>query len=83
MVVLIVKVVVIVVLIIVVVVVIPVSSGSRFSSDIRMRIFNKYVVGSIFIVDSLRYFTFQPVLHDWCNKGCGMCYPVYGMVHIK
>ena len=29
------------------------------------------------------YFTFQPVLHDWCNKGCGMCYPVFGMVHIK
>ena len=26
---------------------------------------------------------FQPVLHDWCNKGRGMCYPVYGMVHIK
>ena len=25
----------------------------------------------------------QPVLHDWCNKGCGMCYPVCGMVHIK
>ena len=24
-----------------------------------------------------------PVLHDWCNKGCGMCYPVCGMVHIK
>ena len=21
--------------------------------------------------------------HDWCNKGCGMCYPVCGMVHIK
>ena len=18
----------------------------------------------------------QPVLHDWCNKGRGMCYPV-------
>ena len=29
------------------------------------------------------YFLFQPVLHDWCNKGCGMCYPVCGMVHIK
>ena len=28
------------------------------------------------------YFPFQPVLHDWCNKGCGMCYPVYEMVHI-
>ena len=27
--------------------------------------------------------SFQPVLHDWCNKGCGMCYPVCGMVHIK
>ena len=28
-------------------------------------------------------FSFQPVLHDWCNKGCGMCYPVCGMMHIK
>ena len=28
-------------------------------------------------------FSFQPVLHDWCNKGCDMCYPVCGMVHIK
>ena len=36
-----------------------------------------------FIVDPLSYFSFQPVLHDWCNKGPGMCYPVYGMVHIK
>ena len=34
-------------------------------------------------VNPLSYFSFQPVLHDWCNKGCGMCYPVYGMVHIK
>ena len=34
-------------------------------------------------VDPLSYFSFQPVLHDWCNKGCGMCYPVCGMVHIK
>ena len=23
------------------------------------------------------------MLHDWCNKGCGMCCPVCGMVHIK
>ena len=29
------------------------------------------------------YFSFQPVLHDWCNKGRGMYYPVCGMVHIK
>ena len=30
------------------------------------------------MVDPLSYFSFQPVLHDWCNKGCGMCYPVCG-----
>ena len=35
------------------------------------------------MVDSLSYFLFQPVLHDWCNKGPGMCYPVCGMMHIK
>ena len=34
-------------------------------------------------LDPLSYFSFQPVLHDWCNKGRGMCYPVCGMVHIK
>ena len=36
-----------------------------------------------FMVDPLSYFSFQPVLHDWCNKGCGMYYPVCGMMHIK
>ena len=35
------------------------------------------------MVDPLGYSLFQPVPHDWCNKGCGMCYPVCGMVHIK
>ena len=29
------------------------------------------------------YFSFQPVLHDWCNKGRGMYYPVCGIMHIK
>ena len=24
-----------------------------------------------------------PVIHNWCNKSRGMCYPVCGMVHIK
>ena len=39
----------------------------------------RWVVGSILHgVDPLSYFSFQPVLHDWCNKGRGMCYPVYG-----
>ena len=35
------------------------------------------------MVDPLSYFSFQPVLHDWCNKGRGMCYPFCGMVYIK
>ena len=26
---------------------------------------------------------FQPVLHNWCNKGRGMCYPVCCVMHIK
>ena len=34
-------------------------------------------------MDPLSYFSFQPLLHDWCKKGCGMCYPVCGVVHIK
>ena len=36
-----------------------------------------------FMVDSVNYFSFQPVLHNCCIKGCDMCYPVCGMVHIK
>ena len=35
------------------------------------------------MVDPLSYFSFQPVLHDWCTKGCSMYYPVCGMMHIK
>ena len=44
----------------------------------------RWVVGSILHgVNPLGYFSFQPVLHDWCNKGRGMSYPDCGMVHIK
>ena len=44
----------------------------------------QWVVGSILHgVDPLSYFLFQPVLHNWCNKGCGMYNYVCGMVHIK
>ena len=35
------------------------------------------------MVDPLSHFSFQPVHHDWCNKGRGMCYPVCGITHIK
>ena len=44
----------------------------------------RWVFGSILHgVDPLSYFSFQPVPHDWYNKGRGMCYHVCGMVHIK
>ena len=26
----------------------------------------------ILMVDAMSYFSIQPVLHDWCNKGCDM-----------
>ena len=58
--------------------------GARCSSVVRA--FAHGAMGSridLHGVDPLSYFSFQPVLHDWCNKGRGMCYPVCGMVHIK
>ena len=35
------------------------------------------------MVDPLGYFSFQPVPHNWCNKGRGMYYPVSGLMHTK
>ena len=58
--------------------------GAGRSSEVELSLMVRWVVGSILHgVDPLSYFSFQPVLHDWCNKGRGMCYPVCGMVHIK
>ena len=60
------------------------DQGAGRSSEVERSLMVRWVIGSILHgVDPLRYFSFQPVLHDWCNKGCGMCYPVCGMVHIK
>ena len=54
------------------------------SSEVERSLMVRWVVGWILHgVDPLSYFSFQPVLHNWCNKGRGMCYPVCGMVHIK
>ena len=50
--------------------------GQMYISDVGM-------IQDNVILTTLSYFSFQPVLHDWCNKGRGMCYPVCGMVHIK
>ena len=44
---------------------------------------NLWCFNYVFRLDPLSYFSFQPVLHDWCNKGRGTCYPVCGMMHIK
>ena len=58
--------------------------GAGRSSEVERSLMVRWVVGSILHgVDPLSYFSFQPVVHDWCNKGRGMYYPVYGMVHIK
>ena len=58
--------------------------GAGRSSEVERSLMVLWVVGSILHgVDPLSYFSFQPVLHDWCNKGCGMCYPVCGVMHIK
>ena len=54
------------------------------SSEVERSLMVRWVVGSIrHGVDPLSYFSFQPVLHDWCDKDRGMCNPVCGMVHIK
>ena len=53
-------------------------------SEVERSLMVRWVVGSILHgMDPLSYFSFQPVIHDWCNKSRGMCYPVCGMVHIK
>ena len=63
---------------------ISIKIGAGRSSEVERSLMVRWVVGSILHgVDPLSYFSFQPVLHDWCNKGRGMCYPVCGMVHIK
>ena len=51
--------------------------GAGRSSEVERSLMVRWIVGSILHgVDPLSYFLFQPVHHDWCNKGCGMCYPV-------
>ena len=60
------------------------TRGAGHSSEVERSLMVQWVVGSILYgVDPLSYFSLQPVLHDRCNKGRGMCYPVCWMVHIK
>ena len=43
----------------------------------------QWVIGSIPYGEPNELFLFQPVLHNWCNKGNGMYYPFSWMVHVK
>ena len=42
----------------------------------------RWVIGSI-LIGPIKLFLVPVSAPDWYNKGCGMCHPVYGMVHIK
>ena len=42
-----------------------------------MKLMVRWVVGSIFLLDALSYFSFQSVLHDWCNKRRGGLNPFW------
>ena len=55
--------------------------GARCSSVVRA--FAHGAMGRRIDSSWWGYFSFQPLPHDWCNKGRGMCYPVCGMMHIK
>ena len=47
--------------------------GAGRSSEVERSLMVRWVVGSILHgVDPLSYFSFQPVIHDWCNKGRGL-----------
>ena len=51
------------------------NGGAGRSSEVERSLMVRWVVRSILHrVDPLSYFSFHPVLHDWCNKGRGMCY---------
>ena len=49
------------------------AEGARCSSVVKS--VRSWCDGSLdrsFMVDPLKYFSFQPVHHDWRNKGCGI-----------
>ena len=43
----------------------------------------RWVIGSIFHGGPIELFHILASAPRLWNKGCGMCYPVYGMMHIK
>ena len=65
---------------------VSISIGGMQSSMVKcyfsIFLFNLQCRARCSSVDPLSYFSFQPVLHDWCNKGV-VCAILSGMVHIK
>ena len=62
---------------------ISVSLGARCGSMVEHPLTVWHVIRSIHHGGLLSYFSFLPVLHNWCNIDHGMCYPVSGTLHIN
>ena len=43
----------------------------------------RWAISSILDRGPIELFLIPAGSHDWCNKGCGMCYHVCGVMHIK
>ena len=51
------------------------TSGEQFTDWAKFHSISQHsshLLLRSFMMDSLSYLSFQPVLHDWCNKGRGM-----------
>ena len=63
------------------------NSAISHSSQWSMTGVPKVVVCSVLSgmvhINEFSNFSFQPLRHDWCKKGCVMCSPVRGIKHIK
>ena len=56
--------------------------GARCSSVVKHSFVVRWVIGSIFREGTIELFLVPPSALNWCNKGCGMSYPVYGMMYL-
>ena len=55
----------------------------KYSSIVEHLLVVQWVIGSICHGGPNELFLVPSSAPQLCNKGCGMCYPVCGMVHIK
>ena len=62
---------------------VTIGLGARCSSVVRAFAHGAMGPRTIPHGGPIQLFLVPAMLHDWCNKDRGMCYPVCGMVHIK